>query len=164
MTYVVFLVLLLLAAAYIGYPFMQAGPTPRGKRRQQGATESGTADTDSLLREIDFDYERGTLSEEARREMVARATGGRAVAQASEPLAGPEMADADEAIEREVARLRDADIERKVAALRSPAVAPGTPKHRGPSLKCLRCGAPRGRSDKFCGRCGARLTQEPRKK
>ncbi|MDO8473088.1 MAG: zinc ribbon domain-containing protein [Dehalococcoidia bacterium] len=165
----IFVLLLVLLAVYVGYPMVQN--VPDQKRRMKGGSSAPVvkADSSKLLKEIEFDYELGNLSDEYRQEMISEAGCGSfaGVAVSTGRVNKEEPQDTenmDDRIEREVARLRgreievqvmrEPDIESQVARLRTrPAASP---------VKCPSCGSAGTAADKFCGQCGLPLTRKSR--
>lgn len=157
----IFVLLFVLLVVYVGYPLVQSVPDKRSLKKGRSPLASSEVGSSGLLEEIEFDYELGNLPEEHRHDMIGAARGGFAGsaagtrtegARGKEDLSGAE--NADDAIEREVARLRGLDIESQVSHQRTrPAEGP---------VKCPNCGTAGTGADKFCGQCGMQLPRKSR--
>ncbi len=175
---------LLVTLAFLAYPFFK--PTPKA-RQMDAARETLTAERDAAyaaLRDLDFDFQLGKLSESDHNARRARYKAHAAAilqqfdalpapntaSVPGEPTPPPQREEAEDWIEREVARLRgkarpasltpaepadDAEleevqddwVEREVARKRQPRAE----RH------CPNCGKPHAAGDKFCARCGNKL-------
>lgn len=172
----IFVSLLITAAtfAFIVYPFFK-----RRLSAETMGTDSALKELDSkkdttysMLKELEFDYHSGILSEEDYRDLENRYKK-KAVSilkeldETKEPSAGM-----DDAIEKEVRRLRrqksipDDEIEQQVRRLRQRPAA-STPHNvakanaasqPGKRQFCTHCGAKIQPADRFCPDCGTRLS------
>ena len=152
-------VLVIGVIAFIAYPLFN---TPRAEILDApNALESLAAQRDSTydaIRDLDFDFQMGKLSQSdyamMREKYKARAAvalqqidavgdhgnGAPVEEQAAQPRAAKRTAaPADDAIEREIARLRAG-------------------KSAASDLRCANCGTPYHAGDTFCAKCGNRLT------
>lgn len=138
------ILLTVVAFAFLAYPLL------RGHRRAVTAvTDPDAGDervdglltrrdtTYSMLKELEFDYHSGLLSEEDYRDLDARYRGKAISILKNLDQAGPAGDDAGDVIERQVAEMR-----------------------RGKQRFCLQCGVALRPASRFCANCGANLEQE----
>lgn len=169
----VFVILLLVVAAYVAYPLLRSEPARarRVDRRVPGAGEPVEV-AEPLARENEFDEEMGTLPAEYRDRMAGAVSSVEALGTEGPPAGQREPGtDLDEQIERKVSGLREAEIERKVAEIRTsartgdsavrqagepakPATQPPAGRQPQAGMKCPRCGATGVPGARFCGNCG----------
>lgn len=163
-SFILGLALLLAAAAYVVQPFMR---TARPAWRRRGAAEAVSApaanhqDTLRAIRDLDFDYRTGKIAEDdyssARERLLLEAAG-----QLQAEPAASAGGEADAQIEAAVQAQRhahpaggaDARIEAAVQARRQKNGA-------GSAGACPQCHTPAVAGDRFCARCGARLSVQP---
>ncbi|MBI4266780.1 MAG: zinc ribbon domain-containing protein [Chloroflexi bacterium] len=175
------------AIAFIAYPLLRRKPASVSSSADDDLQElySKRNTTYSMLKELEFDFDSGILTDEDYRALEARYKD-----KAVSILKGIDdkleaTADAEAAIEKHIRDLRrgkkpaaglDADVERQIRKLRrggKPAAnvsaegekpgrgdgpgagAPGPGGRRGPF--CSRCGARCRDDDRFCAQCGTRL-------
>ena len=136
MTVLVALVLTMLTFAFVIYPLLKRRPSSVnlvGDRKLQ-ELHSNRDTTYSMLKELEFDYQSGTLTEEDYQDLEARYK------------------------RKAISTLRDIDnlekgsgtedeIEKQVLELR-----------RGKGQFCPQCGAKCQEDDRFCSRCGTNLS------
>ncbi|MBI2830607.1 MAG: zinc ribbon domain-containing protein [Chloroflexi bacterium] len=133
-----------------------------------------------MIKELEFDYQSGVLSEEDYRDLEVRykkkaisllKEADRAVVTSQEDddierevrqLRQGKSVDADDEIEREVRRLRQGkpvhvedEIEQQVQRLRQ---KPNDIERTAQRNFCSQCGAKLKQGDRFCASCGARLS------
>ncbi len=154
MTVFVALLLTVLAFAFIAYPLL------RQRLRSVAAVEdeqlqelhSRRDTTYSMLKELEFDFESGILSEEDYQDLETRYKG-KAISILRDIDHVGEATKEEDEIERQVQKLRrgkssqvDEELEKEVLRLR-----------RGKGRFCPQCGSGCQEEDRFCSRCGAHL-------
>lgn len=142
----VFIALLLAVAtfAFVVYPLIKrrppsAGPAEDGKL---GELHFKRDTTYSMLKELEFDFQSGILTEEDYRDLEAKYK-----SKAISVLKGIDDLKDGSRLEAEA----EAEIERQVQQLR-----------RGRDRVCARCGARRREGERSCSRCGGSFGQEER--
>jgi hypothetical protein len=141
MIYLAILLVMLVAFTVVGWPLISSS---RGARRQSGETiplDTLTGQRDAAyqgIKELDFEYELGNLSESDYRRLRQRY-----------------RADAAAALQK-----LDAAVSEKSEAPPTGREAPAktssqTPSQAGPA--CPSCGKPTDAADQFCWSCGGRL-------
>lgn len=168
MNVAVLLILVLLVAAYLAHPLMRAEPAVTKRKRVAPAYHGEFETSNSLLREINFDFERGTLSAEDRDEMLREIGRSGAVGSLYQGTRAPATSgaaniDPEDEIEREVARIRGTDIESAVERIRGGDIDADAAPTRDRMTKCRRCGKEIDMGAKFCASCGAN-TSSPKPK
>ncbi len=137
MTVVVALVLAAFTFAFVVYPFFRQRSRTveplEDEKLQELHSQRDT--TYSMLKELEFDFQSGVLTEEDYRDLEARYKG-----KAISILKGID--------ERERGTGIDEEIERQVLAQR-----------QSKGLFCSQCGARSREGDRFCSHCGASLSQ-----
>ena len=151
------LVLTALTFAFITYPLfkqrLRSVDSVEGGKSRELYFQRDT--TYSMLKELEFDFQSGTLTEEDYRDLEARYK-----EKAISILKGiddlEKGTDVEAEIERLVLELRrgkgasvDADVEKEILESR-----------RGEDRFCPQCGAERQENGRFCSDCGARLSRE----
>ncbi len=135
MTVFVTLVLTALTFAFIAYPFFKRRwrSVDSGEDEKLQELHSNRDTTYSMLKELEFDFQAGTLTEGDYRDLEARYK--RKAISVLKEIDGLEKgADIDEEVERQVRELRQSK-----------------------GRFCPQCGAGCQESDRFCSRCGANL-------
>jgi len=172
----VFVAILLTVAAFafVAYPLWRRRLSPaepaEDERLQELQSQRDT--TYSMLKELEFDYQSGLLTEGDYRDLEARYKG-RAVSILKGLDRVEQGSDLDDEIEREVLKLRQ---ERRGTAVPSAegsyqAESPGgdideeveeqvTQLRRGKGRFCSQCGVAVRVDDRFCSSCGASLVGE----
>ncbi|MDT8305178.1 MAG: zinc ribbon domain-containing protein [Anaerolineae bacterium] len=167
-TLLVALALLIVVGLFILRPLLSSQPGRRERAvNQREALEAEKEAILEQIRNLDFDYETGTILEtehrQLRQELVSAAA---AILQELDTLApaAPAAAAAVDEIEAAVAQRRSqrasADIETAVAArrARTPAVAAaGNGSAEAQLAFCPQCGQATERGDRFCAYCGHQL-------
>jgi hypothetical protein len=162
----VFIALLLVVAtfAFVVYPLIKRKPPSAGSAEggRLGELHSKRDTIYAMLKELEFDFQSGILTEEDYRDLEARyKSKAISVLKGMDDLekgSQPE-AEVEAEIEKQVLKLRrgkegqpeaevEAEIEKQVLKLR-----------RGKDRFCTQCGARRRESDRFCSSCGASLSQ-----
>lgn len=161
MTVFVAILLTVMTIAFIAYPLF---------RQRQRVAASGGEDrfwelysrrdaTYSMLKELEFDFQSGILTEQDYRDLEARYRG-RAISVLRDIDAveeGIQVEDEEDEIEKRILELRrskgaeaeiDDEIEKQVRQLR---------RSKGPA--CQHCGAEYQEGDRFCAQCGESLRQ-----
>ena len=137
MTVFVALVLAVLTFAFVAYPFFKrrshAADSVEDGKLQELQSQRDT--TYSMLKELEFDFKSGILTEEDYQDLETRYK-----RKAVSILRDIDTAGKDTGAEE--------DIEKQILKLR-----------RGKGQFCPKCGARRQADDHFCSRCGARLKQ-----
>ncbi len=158
MTVFIVLVLTVAAFAFIVYPFFKRKfgivDTPRDTELQELHSRRDT--TYSMLKELEFDYQSGILTEEDYRELEKRyKRKGISILKNIDQLG--EGADLDDDIEAQISKLRrsksketglDDDIEAQIKKMRQP---------ESGARFCPQCGEKYRAGDRFCTHCGTRL-------
>ncbi len=141
MTIFIALLITVLTFAFVVYPLLRRRPPSAGSAEdgKLGELHSKRDTTYSMLKELEFDFQSGILTEEDYRNLEANYKG-KAISVLKDidglkDGSQPE-AEAEAAIERQVLELR-----------------------RGKDRFCTQCGARRRESERSCSRCGASLTQ-----
>lgn len=135
MTLAVGLVLAVLTFAFIAYPLFKRKPPPAGSVGDEKLQElhSKRDTTYSMLKELEFDFQAGTLTEEDYQDLETRYKR-KAISILKELDGSEKSTEIDEEIEKQVRELRQS---------------------RG--RFCTQCGESCQESDSFCSRCGASL-------
>ncbi len=138
MTIFVTLVLTVLIFAFVTYPFFRRRSrlVDLGGDEKQRELYSKRGTTYSMLKELEFDFQSGILTEEDYRDLEARYKG-----KAISILRDIDNLEKEPEVEDE--------IEKQVLELR---------QNKGQF--CSQCGARRQEGDHFCSKCGANLTKE----
>lgn len=171
----VFVALLMTAAVFalVGYPLMRSG------REDLDSVATDHRDTEDLLaqrdaayaaiKELEFEYHLGNLSQRDYEDLRARYR-----QRAADILRRLDAAEREAAAARKKAHVAEPsrnggaadEIERAVALLRqqredrAPSAASGASRRRrGTGPTCPGCHSRVQATDRFCGRCGARLPQ-----
>jgi rubrerythrin len=159
----VFIALLLTAAvfAFIVYPFFKqkSGMEDTYRDTELEELHSRRDTTYSMLKELEFDYQSGILTEEDYRDLEKRyKRKGISLLKDIDQLGeGPGL---DDEIEKQIGKLRrpeskaagpDDKIEKQIGNLRQPASA---------AHFCPQCGEKHQTNDRFCAHCGTRLDGE----
>ena len=159
------LLLTVLTFVYIVYPLFQQRSRPAvavdDEQRRELYTNRDTAY--SMLKELEFDYQSGLLTEEDYRELSTRYKG-KAIAILKQ-LDGETDNGAMDDIEREVLRLRGGQRQPVVRGKgKGPASPPGPQdgikqpgRQARPRQFCPQCGGPTQPEDRFCSSCGTNL-------
>ena len=141
MTILVALVLTVLTFAFIAYPLLRQRlrtvDSVEDEKSQELYSKRDTAY--SMLKELEFDFKSGNLTEEDYRDLETRYK-----RKAVSILRDIDNLKEDTSVEEEM----EEEIERQVRELR-----------RGKGQFCPQCGARRQEDDRFCSRCGATLSQ-----
>ncbi len=154
---------------FIGYPLFRQRVMPVDSMEDEGLQElySRRDTTYSMLKELEFDFQSGILTDEDYHDLEARYKG-KAIAILKNIDDSERGTSPDEQIERQVRALRrnqgqsprevagnrrqrakvDEEIKREVKEL-----------HRSKARFCTQCGAGAGESDRFCSRCGTKLSR-----
>lgn len=137
MTVFVALVLTIATFAFIAYPLFKrrSRPVDSGGDEKLRELRSKRDTTYSMLKELEFDFQSGILTEEDYRELEARYKR-KAVSILRDMNDLAKGTEVEEEIERQVRELR-----------------------RGKGQFCPQCGAKCQEGDKFCSQCGTSLTQ-----
>ncbi len=124
--------LAILAAVYIGYPFYQARFRPFRFEANHRAEDLETrkAEIYAAIKDIEFDYQMGKLSEEDYTQL------------------------------RNQYKAEAVQILKQLDAIAGAGVKPGKRKKAASAAAfCSNCGAPVRKSDRFCTECGASLQE-----
>ncbi|MBI4295670.1 MAG: zinc ribbon domain-containing protein [Chloroflexi bacterium] len=167
MTIVFALLLAVAGFAYVTYPLLKPRLDAVDSGEDAQADELGVKKdtTYSMIKELEFDYQSGILSEEDYRDLEARYKK-KAISLLKEADRSVKFSPEDDDIEREVRRLRqgkpadaDDEIERQVRRLRQTGPANVERAERQAQRNfCAQCGAKVKQADRFCASCGAHLT------
>ncbi len=141
---IVFIALLLVVAtfAFVVYPLIKRRPLSAGSADggRLGELHSKRDTAYSMLKELEFDFQSGILTEEDYRDLEAKyKSKAISVLKDIDDLKDGSQPEAE----------AEAEIERQVQRLR-----------RGKDRFCARCGARLRESERSCSRCGASLSQE----
>jgi hypothetical protein len=156
MTIFITLLLAVLSFAFIVYPLLRQQPRSAESVEDEKLRElrSRRDTTYSMIKELEFDFQSGILTEEDYQDLEARYKG-KAVSILRDSDALEKGIGVEDEIEKQVLKLRrdkgpgkEDEIEQQVLELR------GT--HR---QFCPQCGAKHEESDLFCSSCGTRLRQ-----
>ncbi len=164
---IIFLAVLLtlLVGGFIGYPLLKPRQSPVEAFRDENTEElhSRRDTTYSMLKELEFDYQSGILTEEDYRELAARYKG-KAISILKDIDSVEKGSAGEDEIEKKVRELRrgkkpatgnagpkssarvEAEVEKQVQERRQKA-----------GQFCGQCGTRRKPDDRFCSNCGARL-------
>lgn len=159
MEFILAAIIVLGILAFIAYPLFTA---PREELAETpDALDSLLSQRDAeydAIRDLDFDFQMGKLSQNDYATMREKYKGRAAVAlQQIDAIGGN---GADTPVEEQVTQLRatkraapaaDDAIEREIARLRAG-------KSAASELRCANCGTPYHAGDEFCAKCGNRLT------
>jgi len=169
MTLFITLVLTIAAFIFIIYPFFRhklASTDPSGDEiLDELRSERDT--TYSMLKELEFDYQSGILTEDDYKDLEARYKR-KAIStlRQLDEAARSDNSDADSAsededeIEKQVRKLRGQAKKESAAAKPSGATKPAATAETGSTAKskfCTECGAQAEDEDKFCSNCGSKL-------
>ncbi len=159
----VFIVLLLTVAvfAFIVYPFFKQkfGIVDTNQNTELQELHSRRDTTYSMLKELEFDYQSGILTEEDYRDLEKRYKK-KGVSLLKNIDQFSEGTGLDDDIEKQIGKLRrsksktddlDDDIEAQIKKMRSP---------ESGARFCPQCGEKYRESDRFCTHCGTRLNGE----
>ncbi|HEX7588576.1 MAG TPA: hypothetical protein VF478_09700 [Anaerolineae bacterium] len=144
---------------FIAYPLFNTPPEERTETpvALDGLLSQRDAAYEAL-RDLDFDFQMGKLSQSDYTTMRERYKGRAAVA--LEQIDETNRLSAGAQAEEQIAKLRaakqaappaDDAIEREIARLRAG-------KHAPAGLRCGKCGTPYAAGDTYCAKCGNRLT------
>jgi hypothetical protein len=163
MTTVVNLALALAVFIFVVYPFYRRKwqPLPQTDEGKIRELHSRRDTSYSMLKELEFDYQSGILTEEDYRDLVSRYKGKAIEVLKDMDALEKDNVESEDAIERQVKKLRRnrnaktsrADnsvgdtIEQQVRQLR-----------QKPGSFCRQCGAKLRDDDRFCSRCGTKLS------
>lgn len=159
MTFALALSLIGIAFAIIAYPVFRARAT--GETRRDWETDELRERREAALtalRDVEFDYRVGKLSDADYESLRAQLKAQAAVAIKNYDQ---QVSALDAAVE-EQARARDAVIEEQVRARRRPRPRPLSSEQEKGELVCANCGRAAQADDVFCARCGARLPEPKR--
>ena len=137
MTLIIALVLAVATFAFIVYPLFKRRPPSADSVEDEKLQElhSNRDTTYSMLKELEFDFQAGTLTEEDYRDLEARYK--RKAISVLKKIDGLEKGtDIDEEVERQVRELRQSK-----------------------GRFCPQCGASCQEDDRFCSRCGTSLSK-----
>jgi len=167
------------AVAYVAWPLLESSPAPVIVENDRLTDLIGRKDaTLTAIKELEFDYNTGKLSDSDYARMDERLRG-QAIAyiQQIEKLA-PESARMDDRIEAEIAKLRKTGVApapaatrpapapKQAAAVRPAASTPQVAVVTSPAAVpagtrfCTNCGKPVQPTHKFCANCGAAISAE----
>ena len=137
MTTFIAIVLAVLTFAFIVYPLLRPGRHSTGSARSERWQElhSRRDTTYSMLKELEFDFQSGILTEEDYRELEAKYK-----------RKGVSILKSIDSLEKSAGL--EAEIEKQVLELR-----------RGEGRFCPQCGERHQADDRFCSQCGANLKQ-----
>jgi rubrerythrin len=147
----------LIALAYVIAPLVKPGPAVIVVEDERLTELIGRKDALlTAIKELDFDYQVGKLSEEDYRRFDERLRRQAIGLLQQIEKAAPESADLDQMLEAEIARRRKTrdrtiPMAQEQASLRQPAAIAKEGKVRF----CTNCGQPLGSHHKFCANCGA---------
>jgi predicted nucleic acid-binding Zn ribbon protein len=149
MSLIIAAILALATAFYIAYPLL-AGTTrwvPRTtpKARRLEELFSQRESTYAAIKELDFEYQIGNLTDQDYRELRER----------YEQKAISLLRNIDEAQQKDDL---DERIERQVQALRKHRLREPAPEKGKAAASCPQCGSPLKQGAKFCSECGAALS------
>ena len=154
MTIFVALVLTALTFVFIAYPLFKqkAGSVALSGDEKFRELHSKRDTTYSMLKELEFDFQSGILTEEDYRDLEVRYKR-KAISILKDADDLEKGAEVEEDIEAEVQKLRrakanhlDREVEQEVLKLR-----------RSKAKFCSQCGAASQEADRFCAGCGAKL-------
>lgn len=161
MTVFIALILTVAAFAFIVYPFFKQkyGITDTYRDTELEELHSRRDTTYSMLKELEFDYQSGILTEEDYQDLEKRyKRKGISLLKDIDQLGeGPDL---DDEIEKQIGKLRrsenkpaslDDDLEKQIGKLRQPASG---------ARFCPQCGEKHQANDRFCIHCGTRLDGE----
>ncbi len=157
MTIFVALILTVLAFAFIAYPLLKQRLRSVDSVENEKLLElhSRRDTTYSMLKELEFDFQSGILTEEDYHDLEIRYKR-KAISILRDTDNLEKGTDVEEEIEKQVRKLRrgksstiDEEVEKEILELR-----------RGKGLFCPQCGARYEESDLFCSQCGANLSKE----
>ena len=182
MTVFIALLLTVAAFAFIVYPFFKQkfGIEDTYRDTELDELHSRRDTTYSMLKELEFDYQSGILTEEDYRDLEKRyKRNGISLLKDIDQLG--EGSGLDDEIEKQIGKLRrsesksaslDDDLEKQIGKLRRPQNKPAgldddiekqTEKMRQPASGarfCPQCGEKHQANDRFCTHCGTRLEGE----
>jgi ribosomal protein S27AE len=136
---IIFVAVLLtvLTVAFVGYPFFRQGSPSSDSAEDKKLRElrSKRDTTYSMLKELEFDFQSGILTDEDYRDLEARYKR-KAVSILKDMDDLGKGADVEEEIEKQVQKLRSSKVR-----------------------FCPQCGAKSQEGDRFCSRCGTGLSR-----
>lgn len=142
--------LMIATVIFVAYPlfrpkFKGEGLERSSENRQLGALLSKKELAYLAIKELDFDYETGKLSQEDYRQLRDRYKGEAITTlKMIDDLQQKKEKEIEDQIEREILKIREV----KMVA---------TTKEEKDKLTCNRCGAEYEEGDRFCSSCGVRL-------
>ncbi|MFH1003287.1 MAG: zinc-ribbon domain-containing protein [Chloroflexota bacterium] len=162
------LLLTVLTFVYIVYPLFRQRSAPAvavdDERQRELSTSRDTAY--SMLKELEFDYQSGLLTEEDYQELSTRYKGKAMAILKQLDDSGADSGATDE-IETAVLKLRRSQRQAPARGKgQGPVSSPGPEDvieqqvrraRRSPRRFCTQCGAPAQPEDRFCSSCGASL-------
>lgn len=144
MTYLVILLVMLAAFTVVGWPLISSSGGARREASAASPWDDLIGQRDAAyggIKELDFEYELGNLSESDHRRLRQRY-----------------RSDAAATLRRLDAALRGASQAPADGRAASAGVTPASSPQAG--LSCPSCGKPTGAGDRYCWSCGARLEAE----
>ena len=135
MTIFIGMVLTILSFAFITYPLLKQKTRPADSAEDEGLRElqSRRDTTYSMLKELEFDYQSGILTEEDYHDLETRYKD-KAISILKDIDNSGAVDEVEDEIEKQVKKLR-----------------------RGKGRFCPQCGVAAPKDDRFCSQCGAKL-------
>jgi hypothetical protein len=152
------LALLILVAAYIARPLFEREAAKPLAAALDSALLAERDNVLTALRDLDFDHSTGKIAaEDYQAQRAALVSRGAAILQQLDAGAGP-AEDLEAQIEAAIAARRQRDGAQPRSDLEVAAPAARVESLETPTHFCPNCGTPALEGDKFCARCGKRLT------